>query len=81
MHGKIGQNLPVEFNPCQLQPVHEYAVGHTLGANRCVNALNPQSAEAALLNLAIAIGILSGFFDSLTGDTDRVLATAIIALR
>ena len=81
VHGDIGQHLPVEFDPGQLQAVHERAIGHPFGADSGVDALNPQGTEAALLHLAIAIGVLSGLFDGLTGDADRVLTTAIIALR
>jgi hypothetical protein len=61
--------------------VDELAIGQSLGANRRVDALDPQGAEAPLLHLAVAIGILPGLFDGLAGDADGVLAAAIIALR
>src|SRR3546814_9665 len=64
-----------------LHAVHELRIGQAFGANRGVDALDPQGAERTLLNLAVAIGILAGLFDRLLGDADRVLATAIIALR
>src|SRR5207302_1546956 len=51
------------------------------GADRGVDALDPQSAEAALLHLAVAVGILPGLLDRLAGDADGVLAAAVIALR
>src|SRR3546814_16793954 len=46
-----------------------------------VDALNPERTEAALLYLAIAIGVLASLFDCLPRDADGVLAAAIIALR
>jgi hypothetical protein len=61
--------------------VHELAVGEAFGRDRGVDALDPEAPEAALLNLAVAIGVLPGLFDGLAGDADRVLATAVIALR
>src|SRR5438552_4023224 len=59
----------------------ELAVGQPLGAHRGVDALDPQGAEAALLHLAVAVGVLPGLLDCLAGDADRVLAAAVIALR
>src|SRR3954468_9404406 len=81
VHGDVGQDLAVQIDSGELQPVHELAVGEAFGPHRGVDALNPQGAEAALLHLAVAIGILAGLLDGLLGDTDRVLATAVIALR
>src|SRR4051812_32250093 len=59
----------------------ELAVGQPFGADRGVDALDPQSAEAPLLHLAVAVGVLPGLLDCLAGDSDRVLAAAVIALR
>ena len=64
----------------QLQAVHELAVGQAFGAHRGVDPLDPQRAEAALLHLAVAVGVLAGLLDRLTGDADGVLAAAAIAL-
>jgi hypothetical protein len=50
-------------------------------AHGSVDALDPESAEVALLDAAVAVSVLAGLFDRLLGDTDRRLATAIIALR
>src|SRR6478609_3430309 len=47
---------------------------------RGVDALDPQSAEAPLLHLAVAVGVLAGLLDRLAGDADRVFAAAVIAL-
>jgi hypothetical protein len=55
--------------------------GEAFLADGCVDALDPQSPEGPLLNLAVAIGVLAGLLDSLAGDPDRVLAAAVIALR
>src|SRR5690348_12125736 len=81
MHRDVGQDLAVEVDARELQRVDELAVGQSLGANRGVDALDPQGAEAPLLHLAVAIGVLPGLFDGLAGDADRVLAAAVIALR
>src|SRR4051812_27779212 len=81
VHRDIGQDLAVEVDSGELQAVHELAVGQALGADRGVDPLDPQRPERALLHLAVAIGILAGLLDGLTGDPDRVLAAAVIALR
>jgi hypothetical protein len=81
VHRHVGQHFAVERDARLLQRVHELAVGQAFGANRGVDALDPQGAEAPLLHLAVAIGVLPGLLDGLAGDSDRVLAAAVIALR
>src|SRR5690606_23572696 len=81
VHREIGEHLAVELDAGALQPVHELRIGEALGADAGIDALDPQAAKAALLHLAVAIGILAGLLDRLAGDADRVLATAVIALR
>jgi hypothetical protein len=80
VHRDVGHDLAVQFDPGQLHAVHEFAVGQAFDADSRVDALDPQATEGALLNLAVAISILAGLFDGLTGDANRILATAIIAL-
>src|SRR4030095_7951297 len=77
----MGQALPVEVDVGELQRMDELAIGQSLGANRRVDALDPESPEAPLLHLAFAIGVLPGLRDGLAGDADGVLAAAVIALR
>src|SRR4051794_558944 len=81
VHRDVGEHLAVEGDAGEVQRVDELAVGQPLGANRGVDALDPQSAEAPLLHLAVAVGVLAGLLDRLAGDSDRVLAAAVIALR
>jgi hypothetical protein len=66
--------------PGELQPVHELRIGQTFGPDAGVDALDPQAAEGALLNLAVAIRVLAGLFDRLPRDANGVLATTAIAL-
>src|SRR3546814_11524998 len=81
MHCDIGQDLAIQFDTRKLQTVHELAIGQAFHAYGGVDALNPERTEAALLYLAIAIGVLASLFDCLPRDADGVLAAAIIALQ
>src|SRR4051812_4443319 len=81
MHRDVGEHFAVERDAGEVQRVDELAVGQPLGAGRGVDPLDPQGAEAPLLHLAVAIGVLPGLLDGLAGDSDRVLAAAVIALR
>src|SRR4030095_16463549 len=74
VHRDVGQDLAVEIDAGELEAVHELAVGQAFGADRGVDALDPQGAEAALLHLAVAIGILPGLLDRLAGGPGRALA-------
>src|SRR6187431_237191 len=64
VHREIGHDLPVEFDTGQLGAVDELRIAQPLGAHRGVDSLDPQRAEAALLHLAVAIGVLAGLLDS-----------------
>src|SRR4051794_19671349 len=81
MHGDVGEHLAVERDAGEVQRVDELTVGQPFRADCGVDALDPQSAEAALLHLAVAVGILPGLLDRLAGDSNGVLAAAVIALR
>src|SRR5215212_5006975 len=81
VHGDVGKHLAIEIDPGELQRVDELAVSQPLGSDRGVDPLDPQGAEAALLHLAVAVCVLAGLLDGLAGDSDGVLAAAVIALR
>ena len=74
--GEIRQHLAVHRDARLRQAVDKDAVGHAKGANRGVDALDPERAERALLALAVAEGILPGLFDRGLGGADGVLAAA-----
>jgi hypothetical protein len=77
VHRDVGQDLPVEVDVRELQRMDELAVGQPLGADGRVDPLDPQSPEAPLLHLAVAIGILPGLLDGLAGDANGVLARRV----
>src|SRR5579864_8079041 len=81
MHRNVGKHFAVEADTGELQGMDELTVGQPFGANRRIDSLDPECAKAPLLHLAIAIGVLAGLLDRLSGDADGVLAAAIIALR
>src|ERR1700758_1775813 len=77
---EIGQHLAVNRDAGFGEAGDEAAVVEAKRTNRGVEALNPQSAKAALAPLAVAIGVLVGLLDRLLGNPNRVLAAAIIPL-
>ena len=81
MHGEIGEDLAVNFDPGLVQAIDKSAIGQAEFTGRCVDALNPQGAEIALLGAAVAVGILLGLLDGLNGDAEDVLAAREITLR
>src|SRR3569623_1011405 len=80
VHRDVGENLAVELDARELEPVHELRIGQAFGADAGVDALDPQAPEGPLLHLAVAIGVLAGRFDRLPRDADGVLATTPVAL-
>src|SRR5688500_17585385 len=80
VHRQVGHDFPVKLDPGELGAVHELGIAEAFGAHRRVDPLDPQRAEAALLHLAVAVGVLPGLLDRLAGDADGVLAASAIAL-
>src|SRR3546814_14263513 len=68
VHRDVGQNLPVGFDARELEPVHALRIGPTLGATAGVEPLDLEREEAALLHLAVAIGVLPALLTPLPGD-------------
>src|SRR4051794_31237463 len=56
--GDGGQHLAVDLDLGLLQAVDEPAVGEPVLAHRGVDALDPQTAEVALLVAPVAVGVL-----------------------
>src|SRR5580700_8350379 len=77
---QVGQDLPVELEPGELCPVHELRVGQSVFADAGVDALDPQSAEVALLVAAVAIGVAQRLLDLLNRDAVGGAAAAAITL-
>ncbi len=77
---KSDNTLRSTVMPALVEPGDKSAVVEPERTHRRVEPLNPQRAECALANLAIAKGVLLRFFHGLLGDADRVLAPAVIAL-
>ena len=78
--GEIGQHLAIDGQPGLRQSGNEPAVVQSERPHCRVQALDPERAESALAPFAVAEGVLVRLLDRLLGDTDRILATAIVAL-
>src|ERR1700733_14022906 len=80
VHGQIGEDLAVDLDPGLGKPADKSAVGQTVEAAACVDALDPEGAEIALLLLAADIVVLQRAIGRGIGRGDRVLAAAVEAL-
>src|SRR4051812_14595759 len=54
---ELGEHATVELDAGQLQALHEPVVGHVVLAGRSVDPGDPQLAEVALADLAVAVGV------------------------
>ena len=78
--GDVGQHLAVEADIGGLETLDEAAVADAGTAAGGVQADDPQSADLALLLLAIAVGVLPGVLDSVFGVAEELLLIAEVAL-
>src|SRR5690606_22378550 len=56
-HRKVSEDAAVNLDTSGVEPLDETVVGHSLGADRSVDALDPQPAEVSLARLAVAVGV------------------------
>ena len=59
INSHVSQNLSVHFNTCQLQSIHEFAVGQTIDSCCCVDTSDPQLSELTFFLLSSCISSLS----------------------
>ena len=62
VHGEVGENLTVETDILLGEFAHELGIGDTVLTGGCVDPLDPEGAESALLVPAVTIGIGKAFF-------------------
>src|ERR687893_2729980 len=77
--GQLGQNLAIDLDPSLAETVDKSGIGHVMHPDSGVEALDPESAEGALLVATVARRILHALLDRLLGDADGVLAAAVEA--
>src|SRR6185369_6802785 len=76
----IREDLAVHFDPGQIQAVDKSGVGEAFEPGRGVDPLDPQRAEVALADLAVAVGVLAGLVHGRLGGADGVLTAPVEAL-
>src|SRR5207253_478591 len=78
--GQIGQHLAVDLDLGRPQPGHEPGVGHLVLAAGGVDPHDPQPAELALADPAVAEGVVPGVHDLLIGGLVTPAFVAVVAL-
>jgi hypothetical protein len=73
-NGELRENLAVKPDLGFFQSVHEAAVRKTVYAGCCIDSSNPESTEIALLNLAVAEGVIQSTVDRLCGTAKKFAA-------
>src|ERR1044071_8381151 len=76
VHREIGENLSIDFDAGELEPVDECVVVHVVLMRTRIDPHDPQLTEIALLILAIAVGVFPGALDGLLGRLPQLAAGA-----
>lgn len=79
VEGKVGKHLAVDLDTCLVDETHELRVAEILHACCGVDALDPESAEVALLILAVAVSVCETFFPSVLGNGPYITAAAEVS--
>ena len=74
VHGEVGEDLAVQTDVLLCELAHELGVGNTILTGSCVDPLDPEGAEVALLRLAVAIGIGQTFLVSVLSYGPDILS-------
>src|SRR5437588_1794929 len=78
--GQVGQHLAVEVDLGRPQAGHEAGVRHVVLPAGGVDPDDPQPAELALADPAVAVGVDTGVHDLLVGRLEAAAAVAAVAL-
>ena len=81
MDGEVSQNFPVNLNASAPETVDKSAISEPVAPAGSVDPLDPKGTEVPLFGFAVAIGVLTGFFDSLVRYAEGILTAAIETLR
>ena len=79
VEGEVGEDLAVDLDAGLVDETHELGVAEVFEASGSVDTLNPESAEVALLILAVAIGVGQTLFPGVLGNGPYVAAAAEVA--
>src|SRR5690606_33390399 len=76
---ELGEHAAVDLDTRGLEALDEAVVGHALGADRSVDALDPQPAEVTLARLAVAVVVGERVGDLLLGLAVQARTLAAVA--
>lgn len=79
VEGEVGEHLAVDLDTSLMDEAHELAVGEILHAGSGVDTLNPESAEVALLVLAVAVGVGKTLFPGVLGYGPHIAAATEVS--
>src|SRR5437763_10313125 len=79
-HGQIGEDLAVDVDLGRPEPGHEAGVGHFVLPAGGVDPHDPQPAELALADPAVAVGVDAGVHDLLVGRLEAAAPVAAVPL-
>ncbi len=74
VHGKVGEDLAVDFDTGFVQGTHQTAVGETFQTGGSIDTLNPQTTEFALFVLTVAVSIGQTLLPSILGNGPHILS-------
>ena len=74
IYGQVGEHLTVDLDTGLVQQTHELRVAQTFQTSGCVDTLNPQCTESALLVAAVTECIGKTLFPSVLGNGPNILA-------
>ena len=74
VHGEIGENLAVETDVLLRELAHELREGDAVLTGSGVDSLNPESAEATLLGLAVTVSVGETFLVSVLRYSPDILS-------
>lgn len=80
VHSEVGEHAAVEVDVSELEAVHKAAVVQLMGANRSVDADDPEAAEGALALLAVAVRVAKATVNSLDRAAEELAVSAAVAL-
>jgi hypothetical protein len=78
-NGQVSQDLSIQLNAGQFQPVHEFAVRQIVYTCCGIDSCNPESSEITLSDPAIPVGVHQGFVQRIRSRAKQFAASGAIS--
>jgi hypothetical protein len=78
IHGDVGENFPIEFNPSDFKSMYESTIGESVQSGGGVNSCDPESPKIAFACASVCVSVVPSLFDGFCSGALEVVSSATV---